>query len=281
MPVMRMSVMVMMLAGSVNVRMTHRGLERWRLDRSARYLAPGIGRLLAIVVLLIFNGFFVAAEFALVRSRRTRLDTMARGGDAKARLALRATENLPRLLSASQLGITLASLALGWVAESTLGEVLARWFESLPIVIEQSLRLSFGAIVALASVTYLHVVFGELAPRAVALNHPEQLARWLAPPLMVFAWLATPFIAVLNHSSQAVLKLFGQRGDVLDEPVHSPEELRLIVEQSQEGGAIPAQDADLIEGVFEFSEKNAREVMTPRIDVVAMPTDATLDEALA
>jgi CBS domain containing-hemolysin-like protein len=86
---------------------------------------------------------------------------------------------------------------------------------------------------------------------------------------------------VLNQSSQAVLKVFGQRGDVLEEPVHSPDELRLIVEQSQEGGAIPPQDADLIEGVFEFSEKNAREVMTPRTDVVAMPIDATLDEALA
>lgn len=239
-----------------------------------------IGRLLAIVVLLVFNGFFVAAEFALVRSRRTRLDAMARGGDAKARLALRATDNLPRLLSASQLGITLASLALGWVAESTLGDVLARWFGSLPIAIEQSLRVSFGAIVALASITYLHVVFGELAPRAVALNHPEQFARWLAPPLMVFAWLVTPFIFVLNRSSQAVLKVFGQRGDMLGETVHSPDELRLIVEQSQEGGAIPARDADLIEGVFEFSEKNAREVMTPRTDVVAMPIDATLDEAL-
>ena len=240
-----------------------------------------IGRLLAIVVLLLVNGFFVAAEFALVRSRRTRLDAMARSGDAKARLALRATGNLPRLLSASQLGITLASLALGWVAESTLGEALADWFGSLPIAIEQSLRVSFGAMVALASITYLHVVFGELAPRAAALNHPEQFARWLAPPLMVFAWLVTPFIAVLNRSSQAVLKVFGQRGDMLEEPVHSPEELRLIVEQSQELGAIPTRDADLIEGVFEFSEKNAREVMTPRTGVVAMPIDATLDEALA
>ena len=275
-----MSVMVM-LARSVRVRVTHRAAERWRLDGIARYLAPVIGRLLAIVVLLMFNGFFVAAEFALVRSRRTRLDTMARTGDAKARLALRATDNLPRLLSASQLGITLASLALGWVAESTLGDALASWFGTLPLAIEQSLRVSFGAIVALASVTYLHVVFGELAPRAVALNHPEQFARWLVPPLMVFAWLSTPFIAVLNRSSQAVLKLFGQRGDMLDQPVHSPDELRLIVEQSQELGGLPAQDADLIEGVFEFSEKNAREVMTPRTNVVAMPIDATLDEVLA
>jgi CBS domain containing-hemolysin-like protein len=272
---------MIVIAGAVHVEMTHRAIDWWRGAGDAGYLATVIGRLLAIVVLLLFNGFFVAAEFSLVRSRRTRLDAMARAGDAKARLALRATGNLARLLSASQLGITLASLALGWVAESTLGDVFARWFEALPIVIEQSLRVSFGAIVALASITYLHVVFGELAPRAVALNHPEQLARWLAPPLIVFAWLVTPFIAVLNWSSQAVLKLFGQRGDVLEEPVHSPDELRLIVEQSQEGGAIPAQDADLIEGVFEFSEKNAREVMTPRTNVVGMPIDATLDEALS
>ena len=138
-----------------------------------------IGRLLAIVVLLLFNGFFVAAEFALVRSRRTRLDAMARGGDAKARLALRASGNLPRLLSASQLGITLASLALGGLPKSTLGEALAHWFGSLPFAIEQSLRVSFGAIVALASVTYLHVVFGELAPRARRAQ-PSRAVRALA-----------------------------------------------------------------------------------------------------
>ena len=232
---------VVMLARAVGVEVTHGAFGCWRHSRAARYLASVIGRVLAIVVLLLFNGFFVAAEFALVRSRRTRLEAMARTGDAKARIALRATGMLPRLLSASQLGITLASLALGWAAESTLGEGLAHWFESLPILVEQSLRVTIGAGVALASVAYLHVVFGELAPRAVALNHPEQLARWLAPPLMVFAWLATPFIAVLNGSSHAVLKVFGQRGDVLEEPVHSPDELRLIVEQSQEGGAIPAR----------------------------------------
>jgi CBS domain containing-hemolysin-like protein len=271
---------VVVVARPVRVKTTHRAAQCWRGRRGPAYLGPVIGRLFAIVVLLLFNGFFVAAEFALVRSRRTRLEAMARGGDSKAQLALRATGMLPRLLSASQLGITLASLGLGWVAESTLGEGLAHWFGSLPIAIEQSLRLTVGAIVALASVTYLHVVFGELAPRAVALNHPEQFARWLAPPLIVFAWLATPFIVILNRSSQAILSIFGQRGDVLDEPVHSPDELRLIVEQSQEGGAIPARDADLIEGVFEFSEKNAREVMTPRTEVVAMPVDATLEEAL-
>jgi CBS domain containing-hemolysin-like protein len=240
-----------------------------------------IGRLLAILVLLALNGFFVAVEFALVRSRRTRLEAMTRTGDKKARLALRAMSNLGRMLSASQLGITLASLGLGWVAESTLGELLQQWFAAnLPAALEVSLRATFGATVALAAVTYMHVVFGELAPRAAALNHPEQFARWLAPLLMVFAWITTPFTFLLNRSAGLVLRAFRQPPDLEEESVHSPEELRMLVEASQEGGAIQQQDAELLDNVFEFSEKNAREVMTPRTDIVALDIDATLDETV-
>jgi CBS domain containing-hemolysin-like protein len=240
-----------------------------------------MGKLLAVLILLALNGFFVAVEFALVRARRTRLEAMTRTGDTKARLALKAMGNLGRMLSASQLGITLASLGLGWVAESTLGEMLEEYFvHSLPPAVEMGLRVTIAATVALTTVTYFHVVFGELAPRAAALNHPEQFARWLAPPLMLFAWIVTPFTWVLNRSSQIVLKAFGQDPDLAEEPVHSPDELRMLVEQSQEAGAMQQQDAELLEGVFEFSEKNAREVMTPRTDLVALPLDATLDEAL-
>jgi CBS domain containing-hemolysin-like protein len=240
-----------------------------------------IGKLFAIVILLALNGFFVAVEFALVRSRRTRLEAMTRTGDAKARLALRAMGNLGRMLSASQLGITLASLGLGWVAEGTIGEMLKEYFtHALPPAVEVGVRLTIGATVALTTVTYFHVVFGELAPRAAALNHPERVARWLAPPLMLFAWMVTPFTWVLNRSSQLVLRAFGQNPDLAEEAVHSPDELRMLVEQSQEAGAMLQQDAELLEGVFEFSEKNAREVMTPRTDIVALPLDATLDDAL-
>jgi CBS domain containing-hemolysin-like protein len=183
--------------------------------------------LIAIVSLLLLNGYFVAVEFALVRSRRTRLEAMARGGDRGARLALRAVGNLGLVLSASQLGITLASLGLGWVAEGAIGEVLKEYFNhALPEFVENSVRLTIGATVALTTVTYLHVVFGELAPRAAALNNPEQFARVLAPPLLLFAWLVTPFIWVLNRSSQMVLRLFGQRADLMEEAVHSPDEIR-------------------------------------------------------
>ena len=240
-----------------------------------------IFRLAVIVVLVLLNGFFVGAEFALVRSRRTRLEAMTRLGDRQARMALRALGNLPRLLSATQVGVTLASLGLGWVAEAALGEIFEGLLAHLPIAIELSLRLTIGATVALIVVTYLHVVFGELVPKGAALNHPESLARWFAPPLMAFAWIVFPFTYILSKSSTLVLRSMGQKPINADEQVHSADELRLLVEQSQEGGVLEQRDADLIEGVFEFSEKNAREVMTPRTEMVAFDIDATLDEAVA
>jgi CBS domain containing-hemolysin-like protein len=205
---------------------------------------------------------------------------MVRSGDRLARLALRAASNISLILSASQLGVTLASLGLGWVAEETVGEIFVDIFSHLPFAIEMSLRLTLGATLALVVVTYLHVVFGELTPKAAALNHPEALAKWLAPPLLFFAWVTTPFTYVLNRSATFILRLFGQEKAGSEEAVHSPEEIRLLVEQSQESGQMQAHDADLIDAVFEFSEKNAREVMTPRTELVALPVEATLSEVL-
>jgi CBS domain containing-hemolysin-like protein len=230
---------------------------------------------------VLLNAFFVGAEFALVRSRRTRLEAMTRSGDRLARFAVRASSNISRILSASQLGVTLASLGLGWVAESTVGEVFEHLFANLPFAIEISMRLTLAATVALVIVTYLHVVFGELVPKAAALNHPEVLARWLAPPLLFFAWITTPFTFFLNKSSLVILHALGQEKAGSEEAVHSPEEIRLLVEQSQESGQMQAHDADLIDAVFEFSEKNAREVMTPRTELVALPVEATLSEVLS
>jgi len=239
-------------------------------------------RVLAVIALVCLNGFFVGAEFALVRSRRTRLEARASEGDRLAALALRATSNISAMLSASQLGVTLASLGLGWVAQSALAGVLADGLGWLPGSIDLPLRLTIGAAVALAVVTYLHVVFGELAPKGAALQHPEALARWLVPPLMAWAWLTTPITVLLNRSSQAVLRTRGQGGyDSALDSVHSPEELRLLVEQAEEGGTLERHDAAMIDAVFEFSEKNAREVMTPRTEIIALPSDATLDETLA
>ena len=237
-------------------------------------------RLIAIVVLLALNGFFVAAEFALVRSRRTRLEAMARAGDKMARIALRATANLPRLLSASQLGITVASLALGALAENALGSQLEVWLGTLPLGLRLAVRVGIASAIAITIVTYLHVVFAELAPRSVALAHPERFARLLAPALIIFETIVRPFTIVLNWSAEFVLRIAGQRPQPFEESVHSPEELRILVEQSEEKGALEAADADMLEGVFEFSEKNAREVMTARTEIDALPLDASLDETL-
>lgn len=239
-------------------------------------------RVTLIVVLLVLNGYFVAVEFALVRARRSRLQAMVRAGDRIAGFALRATDsrNLTKILSAGQLGITVASLGLGWAAEGTIGHLFEGWFARLPLELDVAVRTSIAAAVALLFATYLHVVFGELAPRAVALNHPEVFAKWLAPPLAVFAWLTTPFIWVLHSSAVAVLKAFRQPEPNEAEAVHSPDELRILVEQAGEQGMLHSQDAEMIDAVFEFSEKNAREVMTPRTAIIGVPAAATLDEAL-
>ncbi len=228
------------------------------------------------------NAFFVAVEFALVRARRSRLEAMVREGDHFARFAVTATSrsNLTRVLSAGQLGITLASLGLGWVAEASLGQSIEHWFSALPVPLELSVRLGIATAVAMTVVTYLHVVLGELAPRALSLNYPEQFAKWLAPPILAFTWLVWPFIWVLNGSSNLLLRLVGQRAASEEETPHSPDELRLLVERASEGGLLAVSDAEILGGVFEFSEKNAREVMTPRTAIVAIPAGSSLDEAV-
>lgn len=229
------------------------------------------------------NALFVAVEFSLVRARRSRLEAMVNAGDHFARFALTATSrtNLTRILSAVQLGITMTSLGLGWVAEGTIGQAMELWFTGLPIALEMSVRVGIAAAIAMAVVTYLHVVFGELAPRALSLNYPEQFAKWLAPPILIFTWLAWPFIWVLNGSAILFIRALGQRAVTEEESPHSPAELRLLVERASEGGLLPPSDAEILGGVFEFSEKNAREVMTPRTEIVAIPVDATLDEAIS
>ena len=226
------------------------------------------------------NGYFVGVEFALVRARRTRLEAMARNGDRLARLALRAIANIGRLLSATQLGITLVSLGLGALAEETLASALDQWLVDVPIAARVAGGFAFGTLIAITIVSYFHVVFGELAPKSLALVHPEKMARLLAPPLILFEIVTRPFNFILTKSAQFVLRSIGVKAAAHEEAFHSPEELRMLVEQSEEGGALEAAPATLLEGVFEFSEKNAREVMTPRTDIDSLQVDATLDEAL-
>jgi CBS domain containing-hemolysin-like protein len=263
-----------------STRQARRGGRQWRGPSAADYVPPVLGRILAIIGLLALNAFFVAAEFSVVRSRRSRLEAMARAGDAKARLVLKATSSLARLLSASQFGITLASIGIGALAEETLSSAFQEYFATLPLLVNIGARAGFGTICAMAIVTYGHVVFGELAPRGATIVNPERVSRWLVPGLVAFAWITQPFTWVLNRSAELVLKPFGLKPGSAEENVHSADELRILVEQSQEGGVLERQDAALIEGVFEFSEKNAREVMTPRTEIDALDIESNLDDAV-
>src|SRR3989440_9714825 len=237
-------------------------------------------RLAAVFVLVAANAFFVAAEFALVAARRTRIEEMIRRGDRKAKTVQQALQDLYRQLSAAQLGITVASILLGYVAEDTVAHLFREWFARLPPALNFLTRGGIASIVAVAIISFLHVVFGEQAPKAWAITYPEKTSRWIARPLILFSWITRPFTDALNWSANRVVRLLGIRGTTAElERIHSPEEIRMLVAQSRRRGGLDAGDARMLEGVFEFSEKTAREVMTPRTDMVALPLDLTLEEA--
>ncbi|MBW8839879.1 MAG: DUF21 domain-containing protein, partial [Gemmatimonadetes bacterium] len=155
----------------------------------------------AVVVLVLANAFFVSAEFALVGSGRTRLDELARAGDGKARLARRAVQSLDRYISATQLGITLASLGLGWIGEPALASLIRGAFRWLPVAAEGLATHATASVIAFIIITVLHIILGELVPKALALLYPEQVSRWVAAPLMGFAWVMSFPITILNGSS--------------------------------------------------------------------------------
>jgi CBS domain containing-hemolysin-like protein len=237
-------------------------------------------RLLAVIVLVAANAFFVAAEFALVAARRTRIEAMIRRGDRKARTVQQALHDLYRQLSAAQLGITVASILLGYVAEDTVAHLFREWFAALPPALSFLTRGGVASVVAVTVVSFLHVVFGEQAPKAWAITYPEGTSRWVAAPLILFSWITRPFTDLLNWSANRVVRLMGIASTNPEhDRVHSPEELRMLVQQSRKTGGLGAADARMLEGVFEFSEKNAREVMTPRTDIVALPAGVSLAEA--
>jgi len=235
---------------------------------------------LASVILLVFlNAFFVAAEFALVGARRTRLEEMALRGDRKAALAHRATKSLDRYISATQLGITLASLGLGWIGEPALAGLVEGAFAWLPAALQPVAVHTVAVVIAFTIISALHIILGELVPKALALLFPEVVSGWVVAPLMAFAWVMQLPIWILNGTANWLLKLFRISPPGAHERLHSPDEIRMLVEQSEEGGSLAKTDARLLEGVFEFSEKTAQEVMTPRTQMVALERELTVEAA--
>ncbi len=232
--------------------------------------SEALGNIIFILLVVLANGFFVAAEFAIVKVRRTQLETRLRAGQRRASVAHHIVNHLDAYLSATQLGITLTSLGLGWIGEPLLADMLGRFLGLTAIFGTQTIH-AISFIVSFAMLTYLQIILGELAPRYVALRYPEQAALVLAYPLQLFFRVFRPFIWFLSKSSNVLLHAFGVELVAATELVHSPEELEVIVSEGAKTGVFNKTEQELISKIFEFSNTSARDIMVPRTEVIAVP----------
>ncbi|WP_093228695.1 hemolysin family protein [Thermoflavimicrobium dichotomicum] len=229
-------------------------------------------RILFDIVLIIFlvflNGFFVASEFAIVKVRSTRIAQLTEQGNVRAQTAQKLILNLDAYLSATQLGITLASLGLGYVGEPALAKILepVLHFFHLPSTLVHVLSFSF----AFAFITFLHIVLGEMAPKSIAIRQAETTTLWIARPLHFFFVLFKPAIWILNRSANFILKMFGVKLEPDHQQAHTEEEIRMLVEQSHRSGIIDQTELSLLDNIFDFTDRVGREVMVPRIKMVCL-----------
>jgi CBS domain containing-hemolysin-like protein len=223
------------------------------------------------------NGFFVAAEFSLVAARRSKLDEMIAQGDRAARTVQTALQHLDRYIAATQLGITIASLALGWIGEPILAQLFDRVFRTVGLNPSPTAIHVAAVPVAFFILTFFHIVLGELAPKSIALTSPEKTARAVVRPLLVFSRVMSPFIWVFNGAANGLLRVFGVE-PINDPEGHSPDEIRFLVMQAHARGTLDESDRAMLAGVLDFHEKKARDVMRPRTEVVALDIEATEEE---
>jgi CBS domain containing-hemolysin-like protein len=233
--------------------------------------------LLAVVVLVLLNGFFVAAEFALVRVRRTRIEEDAEEGKRGAGLVLRQLDDLSRYLAACQLGITFTSLGIGFLGEPAVADI----FESiLGDELPHGVTLAISLALAYVITTSLHITIGEQVPKIYAINRAEPVARRIARPLHLFTQVFNPFIHLLNTASNWMLRLVGIRATNEYEEGGSPEELKVLIAQSLTGGKLDVGEAQMLTGVFHLHEQQARQVMTPAPAVVTVDLSENVETAL-
>ncbi|VTR98197.1 hemolysin family protein [Tuwongella immobilis] len=236
--------------------------------------------LLAIPVLVALNGFFVAAEFALVAIRRTRVEEMVQKGVPQAKAVNYACEHLDRTIAATQLGITIASIALGWVGEPVLAHLMEPLFSFLPPTWKTISAHGFATVIAFTIITFMHVVFGELMPKTVALQAPERTALWVAAPLIVFARITRPIIVIMNGTGNQLLKLCGFKPGGTEASVHSVEELSLLMEDVEEAGLLDADQVELVQNVFELTDKTVMDCMIPREKMACLDLNASSEQIM-
>ncbi len=238
-----------------------------------------IFKMLVVLLLVCSNGFFVAAEFSLVGVRRSKVLSLVETGNNRAKTLLRVISSLDSYISATQLGITLSSLALGWVGEEAIAHTLKPIFENiLPAGYAIAAAHSAAIVVAFTIITFLHIVLGELAPKTLALERTETVAMLVAWPMEVFYKVFKAPIWVLNHSGSLVLRLAGLHSTAEHATAYTKEELRQLVEMSHQGGHLQNEEMEMVNNVIEFSNTEVRQVMTPRSEVCALPDKATIEE---
>lgn len=229
-----------------------------------------------VAILIAFTGFFVAAEFAIVKVRSSRIDQLVAEGKRGALAAKKVTTNLDEYLSACQLGITVTAMGLGWLGEPTIEKLLHPLFEKWNLNPSISSVLTFG--LAFMLMTYLHVVVGELAPKTMAIQKAERVTLLLAGPLMMFYKVMYPFIWVLNGSARVITGLFGLKPASEHEVAHTEEELRLILSDSYESGEINQAEYKYVNNIFEFDNRIAKEIMVPRTEIVGFYLEDSVEE---
>jgi magnesium and cobalt exporter, CNNM family len=237
--------------------------------------------LVAVVVLIAANGFFVAGEFALVKIRATRINQLVEEGNRTAKVIQTQLAHLDRYIAATQLGITLASLALGWIGEPSLAHLIDPLFAWIGGSAAEAITHTIAVIISFTIITAGHIILGELVPKSIALQRPEAAVFFVSRPLQLFAQLFHPFIALMNGMGSAIVRLLGFQTAVEHANVHSAEELEMLVVQSRQGGAIDAQEEELLHHIFDFGEKTVQQVMVPRTEMVGVPISASLEEVLA
>lgn len=240
-----------------------------------------VWRLGLVFFLVAANGFFVAAEFALVGARRTRIDALVRKGSRSAKFAQHAIKHLDHYISGTQLGITLSSLALGWIGETTLATFLIQIFDGLPEPWNVVASHVIAGTIAFAFITFLHIVLGELAPKSIALLFPEATSMALAGPLIAFSKVFQPFIKILNGAANLLLRAVGLSAPTENERVHRPEEIEMLATQAFEHGGLAEEPLDMIRGVFDLSERTVADVMVPRTSMVAVETDTSIEDVIS
>ena len=239
----------------------------------------GMG-LVAVLALVFANGFFVAAEFSLVTVRKTRIDQLIAEGSRRATTVRRAISDPESYIAATQLGITMASLALGWIGEPAIAATIQPVFSFIPATAATVTAHSLATALAFAFITALHIVLGELAPKTIALQHAEKTSLYVARPTELFMKAVWPFIALLNGLGRAAVRLLGLRPPSGHSLVHSEEELKMLVTASQEAGVLEEDEEQMLHRVFGFGDLTAGRVMIPRTEMAAVSADATLQQVI-